>query len=235
MSFCLFLGGYCAVANVAFLLGHLAEGLMRDQESTELSGISYCTSADCCFGYMTFLSVYPAWYNRASTTPFFEPFDGAVDTYITTWPLLQDRLSTNAIVSTTIADVKITLKVKTGGHCGNYRIVTNNRMKKRKIVLQELRVLGDSGDGLSKVFFVGKESDRGGVAALSHLCAFDQLIVKYGPSLGMTRKFRWDCAKNLGLSPPEEVLGLLLQLEGINYHPWMYSGLTLLLCSKESV
>ncbi|KAJ4467794.1 hypothetical protein C8R41DRAFT_855134 [Lentinula lateritia] len=76
--------------------------------------------------------------------------------------------------------------------------------------------------------------DSVGFAALTCLQAFDHQS-DYGPSVGMTRMFRWDRANTLGLDPPLEVLLLLLEVEQVGHHPWIYSGLTSLLCSNYEV
>ncbi|KAJ3811362.1 hypothetical protein F5876DRAFT_64863 [Lentinula aff. lateritia] len=105
VSFCLFSGGCRALTDIAYLVVCLAEGLLRDQETANLLGISYYTVADYCFGYMIFASISQRWYETAATTPFFEPWGGETDTYIATWPLFQDKFCTDAMIRTTIDDV----------------------------------------------------------------------------------------------------------------------------------
>ncbi|KAJ3853198.1 hypothetical protein EV368DRAFT_64300 [Lentinula lateritia] len=105
VSFRLFLGGCRALTDIAYLVVCLAEGLLRDQETANLSGISYYTAADYCFGYMIFASISQRWYETAATTPFFEPWGGETDTYIATWPLFQDKFCMDAMIRTTIDDV----------------------------------------------------------------------------------------------------------------------------------
>lgn len=106
VSFRLFTGGCHALTDLAYLVGCLAEGLLQDREIAALSGISYCTTSDCCFGYLIFSSISEAWFERAASTPFFEPWGEKIDTYIATWPLCRDEFCTDTLIRTTIDDVK---------------------------------------------------------------------------------------------------------------------------------
>ncbi|KAJ3871898.1 hypothetical protein F5051DRAFT_482987 [Lentinula edodes] len=124
VSFRLFAGGCRALTDIAYLIGCLAEGLIRDQEPANLSGISYCTASDYCFGYMIFLSISESWYKRAATTPFLEPWAERADTYIGTWPLFRDEFCTNTLIRTTMDDVKwrrvSEVRTKQDGHLDHH-------------------------------------------------------------------------------------------------------------------
>ncbi|KAJ3878148.1 hypothetical protein F5051DRAFT_406465 [Lentinula edodes] len=78
------------------------------------------------------------------------------------------------------------------------------RLKKKNVVLNREEPSTPSEDNLGDKFVIGREHDRVGHAALACLRVFDH-CAEYGPSLGMSRLFRWDRANTLGLSPPLQV------------------------------
>ncbi|KAH7871978.1 uncharacterized protein C8R40DRAFT_1174050 [Lentinula edodes] len=105
VSFRLFSEETSVVTDVAYLIGSLADGLAQDQERLDVSTISYHTAGDSCVGYVVFCSVSDAWFNRAKTTPMFEPY-GSNETYVATWPLLEQRLSTEELIARTINEAR---------------------------------------------------------------------------------------------------------------------------------
>ncbi|KAJ3850136.1 hypothetical protein EV368DRAFT_66846 [Lentinula lateritia] len=269
VSFRLFRGGCGIVTDVAFLLACMINGLDQDGEHPGLATLSYCTSADYCIGYMIFASVSDSWFDRARTTPMFEVQVGPTDTFVATWPLYDDCLSTEALIRVTMNDIDlreemfdassayftfllVTIIGDCSAKCGwvlihcllmygcnctaaveiksqsvdmrrvsllDYLVprdpvcreplgkVSHGKrttpLAKRPVVLSKLR--SDLRYGLCSddEFEIGREFEPVGLNALHRLRAFDHEIT-YGPSLGMTRMFRWNRANLLGLHPPME-------------------------------
>ncbi|KAK1228950.1 hypothetical protein PQX77_007990 [Marasmius sp. AFHP31] len=56
------------------------------------------------------------------------------------------------------------------------------------------------------------------------LTEFDHMI-QFGPCLGITRVYRWERARGLGLNPPQRVLDILLNEKGEERAKHRWSGL----------
>ncbi|KAJ3897496.1 hypothetical protein F5879DRAFT_995949 [Lentinula edodes] len=109
--------GAMGIFNIGFLLCNIYRSFISDGESkVEICALSFKIGIDYGVGFAAFAGVSPAWIERAETTPMFDVVPGLTETFVMTWPLCRDDLSTTQCVHHTLKESRST--PLTNADCG---------------------------------------------------------------------------------------------------------------------
>ncbi|KAK1221473.1 hypothetical protein PQX77_015707 [Marasmius sp. AFHP31] len=95
---------------------------------------------------------------------------------------------------------------------------TDRKQKRYRLTKRLVTVPGSNSDSVS-IEQTARPTTEDAI-----LTEFDHMI-QFGPCLGITRLYRWDRARGLGLNPPERVLDILLDDKGEERAKHRWSGL----------